>query len=315
MPEPLVLGPIDSQENIVRALMDIQAWARRLVSALGSAGATPGPQGPAGPEGPPGVMGPQGPAGGGGPAGPPGPAGPQGVQGPPGPLGPVPAANVQPGVFAAGGDFSVPGGGVSTNPYLTVNGLRLSGGDTANTIYNSTRDLSITTDDGGTIALRGFPSNKGLAVDTGSGKTTLTDGLDVLIGPARINDVEISDFLEVIDGAGLRGPLFVSHEFTDQASYVLPDTCCVLFVEAVLNSVVVDLPDKANSVVGIGGGFQVGRTVRIKRVDNIGSVNTVTIQTTDGTNIDTLGNTSIVLADLESVTLHCHNFQWWIVGH
>ncbi len=78
------------------------------------------------------------------------------------------ASELNVGTVTATGSVST-GSGSSTpaaaTPYIYANGLRLSGGDTANTIYNAGRNIGIKTTGGG------------MQITAGSGLATFTNGI------------------------------------------------------------------------------------------------------------------------------------------
>ena len=69
---------------------------------------------------------------------------------------------------------------IGSTPYALINGLRIGGGDTSNTIWNGNRDISITRDSGGKIYIcRNSVPTVGMSVDTTTGDVgigTITPG-------------------------------------------------------------------------------------------------------------------------------------------
>lgn len=84
---------------------------------------------------------------------------------------------IVPGHATAGANIAYFGIGSSGINYINLDGLRISGDDVSNTIYNASQNIGITRNSGGSIFIgqQGTPAG-GIAINTTTGASLHTDG-------------------------------------------------------------------------------------------------------------------------------------------
>ena len=183
--------------------------------------------------------------------------------------------------------FEVGGAGAATTPYTLLNGLRISGGDLSNTIWNEGRNIVISRDTGGIIQLtRTSQPTLGLTVDTttgyvGIGTTAPTDKLDVTVATGGSS---------TLDG--------ISVNITQSSDADASDTNAGLNINITSSSTAADTLLGIN-IANITGGSAIERGIQIgsgwdsnlyfnDTTTNIGIADGGTFNFNDGTNIFTL---------------------------